>query len=126
MHSQDNERFAATLAALAETFGRSPSPATIQGYWLALEDLTLAEVQAGIRSALRTCEYMPPPATIRRLAAPPAGPPLKPWVPRPKIPPAEQARADTARRICAKTALAKLTRQREAHSAAGASSPQSS
>lgn len=68
MRKPDREGFARCIATLCETFQREASAATIEAYWLGLEDLTLEAVEHGARRALRECEFMPAPARLRALS----------------------------------------------------------
>ena len=71
MIESDKRQFAQMLEVMAESFHKEASEAMVNGYWIALQDLPMREVSLGIQDALRTCEYMPRPATIRRLSGKP-------------------------------------------------------
>lgn len=64
MNSADRAPFAAALTGMAETYRAEISEATLEGYWIALNHLSLDQVRAGIAAAMRTCEFMPKPSNI--------------------------------------------------------------
>lgn len=68
MIQEDRHKFVSLIEILAESFGREPSEAMVTGFWIGLQDMPLSDVNAGVRSALKSCETMPRPAHIRRLA----------------------------------------------------------
>jgi hypothetical protein len=94
MTDDDLAAFGQAMTLLAETMNEPMSPARIEGYWLALEDLTLDEVRTAVRQALREqTEYFPKPAKLREYARPKKQPvanweAYKPYVPpdRPALP----------------------------------------
>lgn len=61
-------KFAATISALAATFGREMDEATIQCYWLALDDLQQADINRAVKAAMKTCKFMPSGRELRELA----------------------------------------------------------
>jgi len=61
----DRERFAAILGVLAETFAETLSPARAEGYFQALADLEIGEVEDAARSCMRACRYFPRPIELR-------------------------------------------------------------
>jgi hypothetical protein len=62
------EAFATSMAVLAASFNRElPGPA-IEGYWLALQDLSEAELAAATKRALAECRFMPAPVELLALA----------------------------------------------------------
>ncbi len=68
MRPDDRHQFVSLIEILAESFGKEPSEAMVTGFWMGLQDLSLNTVNAGVRAALKSCETMPRPAHIRRLA----------------------------------------------------------
>lgn len=68
MNDTDRRRFAASLAALAETLGGAVGEITAEGYWRGLEDLSIEEVEAACLAAMKTCRFMPKPVELRELA----------------------------------------------------------
>lgn len=59
---------ARAVVALAEAFGRKASETTVETYRIGLRGLSDAEIEAATAAALQECEFMPPPAVLRRLA----------------------------------------------------------
>lgn len=64
----NKQTFASTLAVLASTFRQQMEPQAIDGYWLALEDLTEDEFRAVAKRALRESKFMPTPAELLAFA----------------------------------------------------------
>ena len=76
MNQTDRAAFAETLGYLAAMYDTPLSPVRIEGYWRALNDLTLDELRAGADRAGRELKFFPKPAELRELAgygAPDAG-----------------------------------------------------
>lgn len=61
------EQFAELIEMLASTFGREADKPLLLGYWLALQDLALPELQEAIRKALQTFNRLPRPSELREL-----------------------------------------------------------
>ncbi len=80
MIPEDRPRFAELLALLSEAFNEPVSEARAAAYWLALDDLPLAEVESSVAEALRECKFYPRPAELRALAG--AQPVTPGWVNR--------------------------------------------
>ncbi len=68
MQSEDKKRFTSLIQALAAQFRIETSEALFEGYWMALDDLSLADVERSVRAAIRGCERMPAGSELRRLA----------------------------------------------------------
>lgn len=68
MIEADKMRFTQMLGVVAESFEKELTDGMARGYWAALQDLPMAEVTRAMQDALKTCEYMPRPANIRKLA----------------------------------------------------------
>lgn len=68
MTEDDRPRFAALVAAVAETFNETVSTARAEGYWLGLSDLPIEAVQAACATAIRESKFFPRPAELRSLA----------------------------------------------------------
>lgn len=68
------EHFASVMTMLAETFGRSLTDATLDGYWLVLEELSEEELRAAAKGALSTQKFMPSPAELRAFVRSPRNP----------------------------------------------------
>ena len=66
MTGQDRPAFVMTIEAMAASFRVAPSEALLEGYWLGLSDLTLADVQRAVAGAIRDSQHMPRPVEIRR------------------------------------------------------------
>lgn len=64
----DERRFATLVRALAETFGVPLTEGQLLGYRMGLEGLRLAEIETAVSVAMKECEFMPKPATLRDLA----------------------------------------------------------
>lgn len=62
------KRLTELVAALAATFGKEADEAMYLGYEMALSDLSLEDIERGFQAALRTCEFMPSGADLRKLA----------------------------------------------------------
>lgn len=71
MIEDDRARFAKALNGLAATFRVTLDEGAFDGYWIALEDLPVEAVEAGIREALLCSRFMPPPSEIRAAAGVP-------------------------------------------------------
>ena len=56
------------VSVLAASFGREATELTYEAYRLGLADLTDEQVNAACGRAVRECEFMPPPAVLRKLA----------------------------------------------------------
>lgn len=67
MTGSDRERFVSVLEALCASFRVEPSEALLEGYWLGLSDLALADVQRAAVRAIRECQHMPRPVELRKL-----------------------------------------------------------
>jgi hypothetical protein len=80
MTNADRECFGELLAQLGDVFGEELSAARVHGYWLALEDLPLGDVERSVAEALRECKFFPRPAELRALAG--AQPVTPGWVNR--------------------------------------------
>lgn len=59
---------ARAVVALAEAFGRKASETTVETYRVGLQGLSAADIEKATSLALQQCEFMPPPAVLRRLA----------------------------------------------------------
>lgn len=58
------EAFAALMRVLAATFNIELTPAAVEGYKLALGDLTEPELRHALARAVRECKFMPRPAEL--------------------------------------------------------------
>jgi hypothetical protein len=63
----DREPFAAALFALGDTFNEPMTRVRAEGYFDALSDYTLPQVNAAVRLSLRRCKFFPKPAELREL-----------------------------------------------------------
>lgn len=61
-------RLARVLAVLGETFNEIVSDVRADGYFMGLNDLTIEQVEAGARAALKQSRFFPRPAEIREFA----------------------------------------------------------
>lgn len=60
----NREAFATALAVLGATFDRKLSPPAVEGYWIALQDLTEEEFKRATGMALVNCKFMPAPSEL--------------------------------------------------------------
>ncbi len=67
LNEREQEQLSEVVAALCETFGRAPTPATYLGYEMGLEDLPLAKIKHAATRAMRECRFMPTVAELREL-----------------------------------------------------------
>jgi hypothetical protein len=76
MTEKDRPEFLSMLAVASETYGRELSTAAVQGYWIALCDLSLEDVQRGAYGCLRDPgrKFTPTPGEIREKAQPGSNP----------------------------------------------------
>ena len=65
MTNTDRIAFAEALHVLAETFGEPMSDLRTEGYFNALSDLSIAQVNVAVRHAMRSCKFFPKPAELR-------------------------------------------------------------
>ena len=65
MKATERLRFFKALMLLATTFNEPMSEARLEGYFIALEDLDVANLEHAVRSLLRTARFFPRPAEIR-------------------------------------------------------------
>lgn len=68
MKISDEAEFGAMLSTLGTVFGVEVEPAMIETYFAALDNLSLRAVGLAITAAIKTCEFMPRPVALRRLA----------------------------------------------------------
>jgi len=69
MHGIDEKKaFFQIINRLCQVFGMPASDSFIDGYWMALEDLSLDVFNAACKRAAAENEFMPKPVEIRRLA----------------------------------------------------------
>lgn len=64
---QGSARFVELLQAAAATFRVQTDEALFLGYEMALSDVPLADIEVGIRRAMRECQFMPSGAELRNL-----------------------------------------------------------
>lgn len=67
MTKADSAAFSKALAALAEIFGEALSESRIEGYFLALQDLSLDALTASMAQAAKACKFFPKPAELIEL-----------------------------------------------------------
>jgi len=73
MLHEDKESFAQAMNAMAAAFDKEIDEATLEAYWMALEDMPIGAIESAVRDAMRKLEYFPRPAHLRR-----SGPNLDP------------------------------------------------
>jgi hypothetical protein len=64
----NREAFVTALAVLGATFDRKLSAPAVEGYWLALSDLTEDDFKAAMKRALIECKFMPSPGELLAFA----------------------------------------------------------
>lgn len=64
MRPQDMNKFQATMAALAEVFGKQLSPPLTDLYWDALKPMAIEQFQEGSKSWIRYGKHFPKPAEL--------------------------------------------------------------
>ena len=62
----NHEAVTRMVAGMAEIMGEELSPKRLVGYVELLIDIPLADLQAGMQRAMRSCKWFPKPAEIRR------------------------------------------------------------
>ena len=65
MTPDDRERFGVALFTLSEVFKDPMTPLRLEGYWMALEDLTIEQVELGASRCMRGSAFFPRPVAIR-------------------------------------------------------------
>ena len=69
MTEADREVLAEALHVLGETFNEQVSTIRAEGYFDALRDYAIEDVNRAVRMALRTCRFFPRPVELRELIA---------------------------------------------------------
>lgn len=64
MKEEDKERFATALFTLAEVLGEPLSQARIGGYFLALQEFDIADVELALNQGLKTYRFFPKPTDL--------------------------------------------------------------
>jgi hypothetical protein len=67
----NRQAIATALAILGNTFDRKLTPPAVEGFNIALGDLTETELAAATKRALLECKFMPAPSEFRAFARPP-------------------------------------------------------
>jgi hypothetical protein len=62
------EVFVTVLNMLGETFNRQMTDGLLEGYWMALEDLSPEDMKAATKRALASCKFMPSPSELLAFA----------------------------------------------------------
>lgn len=68
------ELFVTIMETLGETFNRPLTDGLLEGYWMALEDLTENEIKAAAKRAIVTSKFMPSPSELLAFARPKRNP----------------------------------------------------
>ncbi len=58
----------ACVTMLASTLRHEVTPPMLEGYFMALEDLTVAQLKQAVKAALKRCRFMPSPVELREFA----------------------------------------------------------
>lgn len=66
-NDQQRIKFGVLIAALCETFQKTPTDGTFLGYEMALDDLPIERIEIAVRKAMRTCKFMPAAVELREL-----------------------------------------------------------
>lgn len=69
MTELDRKAFAEAMLVLSETFGEQLSALKTEGYFEALSDLTIHQVNAAVRHAMRNSRFFPRPVELRESVA---------------------------------------------------------
>lgn len=67
MTNQDRSEFAKSLYILGDTFNVAMPDLMADGYFAALQDLTLAQAKQAMAMALQTCKFFPRPVELREI-----------------------------------------------------------
>tara|TARA_R110000744_G_scaffold259191_1_gene374360 strand:- start:153 stop:830 length:678 start_codon:yes stop_codon:yes gene_type:complete len=62
----DGERFARAMNVLAAAFDKEIDEATLEAYWMALEDMDIEGIERACKHAIQNLEFFPRPAHLRR------------------------------------------------------------
>lgn len=65
MDKRDRETFVGLMNGLCAAFDKEPTEGLLTAYWLALAELPLADVERGIATCIKTCQFMPKPVEVR-------------------------------------------------------------
>ena len=65
----DGERFARAMNVLAAAFDKEIDEATLEAYWMALEDMDIEGIERACKHAIQNLEFFPRPAHLRRSQA---------------------------------------------------------
>lgn len=69
MREFDRTLFAEAMHVLGETFNEPISDIRIEGYFDALQDFSIEQVNVAVRLALRDCRFFPKPVELREMIA---------------------------------------------------------
>lgn len=67
MQRSDHKEFRRYISQLGAAFRTEATTLLLQGYWLGLKDIPIAELKAAIPRAIQSCEFMPTVAALRAL-----------------------------------------------------------
>lgn len=67
MTDSDRPKFAEIMALLSETFNESLSDLRVEGYFIALGDLSVQDVKEAALQAMRAVKFFPRPAELREI-----------------------------------------------------------
>jgi hypothetical protein len=68
MQDREHRDFLGIMTAMGAAFRAEMTEPLLSGYWLALQDLSLADFRSAAQKALRTSDRMPVPSKLRELA----------------------------------------------------------
>ena len=66
----NRERFARAMNVLSAAFDKEIDEATLESYWMALEDMPIEDIERACKHAIQNLEFFPRPAHLRRSQAP--------------------------------------------------------
>ena len=64
MNHSERPDFGKLMGVICESFGKTPTEAMLEAYWLTLGDLSLDEVSKAVLACLRECRYFPSPSEV--------------------------------------------------------------
>lgn len=76
MTGENRAEFIDTLQTIADVFSTTLTPKALEGYWTALEDLSIERFRDAAQRVLRSSRFMPRPADFRESNAGPRLDPL--------------------------------------------------
>jgi hypothetical protein len=69
MNELDRAPFAEAMYLLGDTFNEPVTELRIEGYFAALNDFEMQDINVAVRHAMRTCKFFPKPVELREMIA---------------------------------------------------------